>query len=85
MGNHGQPRLDQAKNNLREALPLFLGLAMLAFFATNNPNDAAPGAMIFLVARILYVPAYVSGIPMIRSLIWLAGMAALLVMALPLI
>lgn len=78
-------RLDRAKNNMREALPLFIGLAMLAFFATDNPNNASPGAIAFLAARILYVPAYVSGVPILRSLIWLVGMAGLVAMALTLI
>jgi uncharacterized MAPEG superfamily protein len=42
-------------------------------------------ALAFLIARILYVPAYVSGIPMLRSIVWLAGVASLVLMALPLI
>ncbi|MFZ1744185.1 MAG: MAPEG family protein [Pontixanthobacter sp.] len=74
-------RLDRAKNNMLEALPLFLGLAMLAFLSGGEPNEAANGATVFLIARILYVPAYMSGIPMLRSLLWLAGMAGLLMMA----
>jgi uncharacterized MAPEG superfamily protein len=41
--------------------------------------------LIFLVARVAYVPAYVSGIPVLRSVIWLVGNADLLLMALPLI
>lgn len=47
--------------------------------------QAVQGATIFLVARIVYVPAYVSGIPMLRSLVWLAANAGLVVMVLPLI
>ncbi len=77
-------RLDRAKNNMHEALPLFLGLAMLAFVTGRDPNNAACGATIFLIARALYVLAYVSGIPLLRSLIWLVGNAGLLMMALTL-
>ncbi|MCA8867799.1 MAG: MAPEG family protein [Rhodobacteraceae bacterium] len=75
-------RLDRAKNNMLESLPLFLGLAMLAFVNGGDPNNAASGAMVFLIARALYVPAYVSGIPLLRSLIWLVGNIGLLMMAL---
>lgn len=74
-------RLERAKDNMREALPLFLGLTILAFAAGQDPNDAAPGATVFLLARIAYVPAYFSGIPWLRSVIWLVGMAGLAMMA----
>lgn len=78
-------RLDRAKNNMLEALPLFLALALLALVKGADPSQALQGAAIFLVARIIYVPAYVSGIPMLRSLVWLVANAGLIVMALPLI
>ncbi len=40
--------------------------------------------MISVIARIVYGPAYVSGLPGLRSAVWLVGVAGLLVMALPL-
>jgi uncharacterized MAPEG superfamily protein len=78
-------RLDRAKSNMQEALPLFLGLAMLALIKGGDTTATANGATIFLIARIAYVPIYAAGIPVLRSLVWLAGMAGLVVMALPLI
>ena len=78
-------RLDRAKNNMLEAFPFFLALALLTLVKGGDTSLAADGATIFLVARIAYVPAYLSGIPMLRSLIWLAANAGLVVMALPLI
>ncbi len=93
MGNRDTPpemsvvasRLDRAKNNMLEALPLFLALALLALVKSGGTSEAVQGAMIFLFARVAYVPAYVSGIPILRSLIWLVGNAGLLMMALSLI
>ncbi len=76
-------RLDRAKNNMLEALPLFLGLAMLTLF--TGGDAPSPGANVFLIARILYVPLYAAGVPVLRSLVWLAGMAGLVMMALPLL
>lgn len=78
-------RLDRAKNNMLEALPLFLTLALLALIKGGDTSQAVHGAAIFLLARVIYVPAYVSGIPMLRSVVWLAANAGLAVMALPLI
>ena len=70
-------RLARAKDNLREALPLFLGLAMLAF-AAGRPERAAAGATLFLVARVLYVPAYVFNLVGLRTLLWLVAFACTL-------
>ncbi|HEX2942747.1 MAG TPA: MAPEG family protein [Rhodopila sp.] len=78
-------RLDRAKNNLREALPIFIALALLALTSGIGQEAEAQGALVFLVARVVYVPAYVSGIPWLRSLVWLVSMAGLLMMALPMI
>lgn len=74
-------RLERAKNNMLEALPLFLGIALLAVAKGREAGLVANAASVFLVARIAYVPAYVSGIPMLRSAAWLVGVASLLVMA----
>jgi uncharacterized MAPEG superfamily protein len=78
-------RLNRAKNNMMEALPLFLGLAMLALVKGGNTAPAVHGATTFLVARVVYVPIYAAGIPVVRSLVWLAGMGGMLWMALSLI
>lgn len=89
VGNRDEPppmslvaaRLDRAKNNLLEALPFFLGLTMLAFAKGRDEGLAAQGAEIFLAARVLYVPAYVSGIPALRSALWLVANAGLVLIA----
>ena len=78
-------RLDRAKNNMQEALPMFLGLALLALATGRDTSVVTDAALVFLIARVIYVPAYMSGIPVFRSLVWLTGVASLVVMALPLI
>jgi len=75
-------RLNRAKKNMQEALPLFLGLAVLALVKDGDTSKAVSGATIFLVARIVYIPIYAAGIPVLRSLVWFAGMVGLLMMAL---
>lgn len=74
-------RLDRAKNNLLESLPIFLALALLALVKGGDMREAAHAALVFFVARVAYVPAYLSGVPLLRSLIWLVAMAGLLAMA----
>ncbi len=73
-------RLDRARNNMIEAMPFFLGLTVLAY-ASGHAQDAVRGATVFLVARALYVPAYASGWPWLRSLLWLLANGGLLMMA----
>jgi len=51
----------------------------------GDTSAATHAATIFLVARIVYVPAYVSGIPLFRSLVWLVGIGSLAMMAVPLL
>ncbi len=93
MGNRDDPphksaiagRLERAKDNLLEALPFFITLTALDLIMLDDLSAASDGALIFLAARIAYVPAYVSGIPVLRSLIWLVANAGLVVMALPLL
>lgn len=93
MGNRDTPpkpgriarRLERAKNNMLEALPLFLGLALLNLVRTPDAPQAIIGANLFLAARVLYVPIYAASIPVLRSLIWLVGMGGLLMMALALV
>jgi uncharacterized MAPEG superfamily protein len=78
-------RLERAKNNMLEALPIFLGLSLLTLVKGGDTSAATHAASIFLVARIIYVPAYVSGVPLFRSLVWLVGIGSLGMMAVPLL
>lgn len=89
MGNRDHPpepsvlaaRLDRAKNNMLESLAMFLPLALLVLVRDGDSTLATHAALVFLLARIAYVPVYAMGIPVLRSLIWLTGIASLAVMA----
>ena len=75
-------RLERAKANMMEALPIFLTLALLHVMNGPAPELALNGALIFLIARIVYIPAYASGIIGVRTAVWGVGHAGLLMMAL---
>ncbi len=74
-------RMERALKNLFEALPVFIALALLAEIQGLTEGWALTGAMVFTLARVAYVPAYGSGIPWLRSLIWTVGHAGLVMMA----
>jgi uncharacterized MAPEG superfamily protein len=78
-------RAERALANMHEALPVFLGLALMNMILGTAAGMAITGATVFLLARVLYVPAYLAGIPGLRTLIWLGGWVGLVMMLLPLL
>lgn len=72
-------RLKRAQANLFETLPLF-GLAVLIAWAAHRESHLVDlAAWTFLGARIVYLPLYAFGVPYVRTLAFLAALAALLV------
>ncbi len=70
-------RADRALKNMMEALPVFLTLALLCIIQGKDTDTARMGAMVFLVARTLYIPSYLSGVSGLRSLVWMIGWVGL--------
>ena len=77
-------RASRALANMHEALPVFLTLALLNLFLGTG-TMATTGATVFLVARVLYVPAYLAGITGLRTLIWIASVVGLVMMLMPIL
>lgn len=75
-------RAARALANLQEALPVFLALALLNVILTPAPLAVA-GAWLFLIARLFYVALYMAGVPIVRTLVWAAGWAGLIMMLIP--
>src|SRR5262245_27360567 len=73
-------RAARALANMQEALPVFLGLALANMIVTPDAPQAVTGALVFLVARALYVAIYIAGIPVVRTLVWVAGWVGLVLM-----
>jgi len=62
-------RSDKALVNMKENLPFFLVPAVLAFLQPEADMElAVAGAKVFFFGRLVYVPAYLSGIPGPRSI-----------------
>lgn len=78
-------RLKRALDNHFEALIMFTLAVVVVTLAGRASGFTAACAWTYLGARVLYVPAYALGTPMLRSLIWMVAMgatAAMLVSAL---
>lgn len=77
-------RLERAQRNLYETLPLFIGAVLAVHVAGRESHLTAIGAHLYLFARIVYVPLYAFGIPVVRSLAWLVSLAGLIMILLAL-
>jgi uncharacterized MAPEG superfamily protein len=70
-------RLQRAQNNLFETLPLFIGAVLTAHVAGEDGLLTFWGTQAYFWARLVYIPIYAFGIPMVRSLVWLVSIAGL--------
>jgi len=73
-------RLQRAMNNHFEGLILFTIAVVVVTFSDQSTIITQGCAHAYLIARILYVPAYVQGLSPWRSLIWAVGFLATLIM-----
>jgi len=77
-------RAERAAANSIEALLLFVPLALVAHLAGRD-EAVLLGAQVFFWARIAYVPIYLAGIVVVRSLVWGVGVFGLAMMVMNLL
>jgi uncharacterized MAPEG superfamily protein len=77
-------RAERALANMHEALPVFLALALVNLIVGTG-DLAVTGATVFLVARVLYIPAYLAGVTGVRTLTWAVSIVGLVMMLVPLL
>ncbi|WP_297322486.1 MAPEG family protein [uncultured Bartonella sp.] len=73
-------RAARASANFRETYPAFLALMLLMEFQPVNVMMAVSGGTAWAIARVIYIPLYLFGIPFIRSFVWAISIAGLGVM-----
>ena len=62
-----------------------MALALALTLSGTNTETTELAAMIYVIARVAYIPAAASGIPLARSVAWFASMAGLVLMIPPLL
>ncbi|NHZ93381.1 hypothetical protein F2P45_30885 [Massilia sp. CCM 8733] len=70
-------RLQRAQANLFETLPLFAAAVLIAHVGGREGDLTLWGAWAYLIARVLYVPLYAAGIPVVRSIVWTVSLVGL--------
>jgi len=63
-------RLDRALRNFLETFPLFAAAVLAAHVSDTHNALTEWGARLYLWARLVYVPLYAAGVPLLRSLVW---------------
>jgi uncharacterized MAPEG superfamily protein len=70
-------RLQRAQANLFETLPLFAAAVLVAHVGGRDGDLTLWGCWLYLAARVVYLPLYAAGIPLVRSLVWVVSLAGL--------
>lgn len=71
-------RAQRAAANFLETFP-FLAAAVVCAIAIDRQGDVVTtGAQIYFWARVAYLPIYLIGIPVVRSLVWGVALVGLL-------
>lgn len=76
-------RLARAQANFYESFPIMVAAILIVSVAHLENRWTALGALIWLGARLLYLPLYAFGVPIARSLAWTAGLAGIVMVLWP--
>ena len=66
-------RLERARENFLETFPLFATAVLIAAIVGRHNWLTQSGAVFYFAGRVVYVPLYAWGIPVVRSLVWVAA------------
>ena len=72
-------RGERALKNFLETWPVFIILVLVAHLAGPGDPFVFWGAIVWFAARLVYLPLYLMGTYMIRSLVWNAVLIGLLI------
>ena len=75
-------RLQRAQANLFETLPLFAAAVLIAVVAGRTGTLSWWGSLLYLLGRVVYVPLYAAGVPVVRSLVWGVALVGLVLVLL---
>jgi len=76
-------RLMRAQANFFETFPIAAAAILIVTFAAIEDRWTAIGAMLWLGARVLYLPLYAFGVPVVRTLVFLASIGGILMVLRP--
>ncbi|MBL0374075.1 MAPEG family protein [Rhizobium sp. KVB221] len=73
-------RGERAVRNFLETYPFFVALVLATEMSSSGDVYTTLGAIVYLVARVIYLPFYIGGLGPLRSIAWAIAMAGLAIM-----
>jgi uncharacterized MAPEG superfamily protein len=73
-------RLERSYRNFMETFPFFAVVVLLLGSAGRHDWATIWGSEIYLAARVVYWPLYAFGVPGLRTLVWLTGTLAIVLL-----
>src|SRR5678815_3961225 len=78
-------RTMRAQANFAETFPIAIVALLGVVIAGKTSQWTAIGGWIWLGARVVYLPLYAAGVPVIRTVVWTIGMVGLAMVIKPLL
>jgi uncharacterized MAPEG superfamily protein len=76
-------RMMRAQANYFETFPLVVAAILIVSVARLNSGWTETGAILWLGARVVYLPLYAAGVPGLRSVVFLLSIVGLVMMLWP--
>jgi uncharacterized MAPEG superfamily protein len=76
-------RLARAQANFFETFPIMAAAILIITLASLETRWTAIGAIIWLAARLAYLPLYAMGVPVVRTIVWAVGLLGILMVLWP--
>lgn len=79
-------RLARAQANFFETFPIFIAGVILALSTQSlggTGSMTALGAWLWLGARVVYLPLYAFGVPVVRTIAWMVSVAGIVMLLAP--
>jgi uncharacterized MAPEG superfamily protein len=71
-------RVERAFRNFRETFPIFAVAVLIITLLDRHNARTIWGAQLYFWMRVIYLPLYAFGVPMLRTIVWLASSAGIL-------
>jgi uncharacterized MAPEG superfamily protein len=78
-------RAMRAQANFAETFPIAIVALAGVVLANRTSNLTAIGGWTWLAARVVYLPLYIAGVPVVRTLVYTIGMIGLVLVLYPLL
>jgi uncharacterized MAPEG superfamily protein len=77
--------LERALRNFLETFPVFVAAVLLVHVLGRESTLSESGSGLYFSARLVYLPLYAAGVPLLRSLVWNAAFVGIVLLLLALV